>query len=132
MNTINVQRSSVTLHPDRARVLLRPFLPVNDPRAAGIWAQVMALSETEVRALWEQVNTEFGERHARTGDFLKRRFQQVRAGLRANRKLSEERRLLLGAYFSHEYSLEAAALFNPSIVPHPDQSDLPDSLHGRW
>jgi predicted GH43/DUF377 family glycosyl hydrolase len=125
MKTINVQRSSVTLHPDRARVLLRPFLPVNDPRAASIWAQVMALSETEVRALWEQVNTEFGERHARTGDFLTRRFEQVRAFLRANKKLSEERRLLLGAYFSHEYSLEAAALFNPSIVPHPDQSDVP-------
>lgn len=125
MKTINVQRSSVTLHPDRARVLLRPFLPVNDPRAASIWAQVMALSENEVRALWEQVNTEFGERHARTGDFLKRRFEQVRAFLRANQKLSEERRLLLGSYFSHEYSLEAAALFNPSIVPHPDQSDVP-------
>ena len=41
------------------------------------------------------------------------------------KKLSEERQLLLGAYFTHEYSLEAAALFNPSIVPHPDQSDLP-------
>ncbi|HEX4646771.1 MAG TPA: glycoside hydrolase family 130 protein, partial [Verrucomicrobiae bacterium] len=97
----------------------------NDPRAARIWAQVMALPETEVRALWAQVNTEFGERHPRTGDFLKRRFEQVRAFLRSNQKLSEERRLLLGSYFCHEYSLEAAALFNPSIVPHPDQSDLP-------
>jgi predicted GH43/DUF377 family glycosyl hydrolase len=45
--------------------------------------------------------------------------------LRTGENLSEERQLLLGAYFSHEYSLEAAALFNPSIVPHPDQSDLP-------
>jgi len=45
--------------------------------------------------------------------------------LRAGPKLSDERQLLVGAYFTHEYSLEAAALFNPSIVPHPDQSDLP-------
>jgi predicted GH43/DUF377 family glycosyl hydrolase len=45
--------------------------------------------------------------------------------LPANRELSEDRQWLLGAYFSHEYSLEAAALFNPSIVPHPDQTELP-------
>jgi predicted GH43/DUF377 family glycosyl hydrolase len=49
----------------------------------------------------------------------------VRPCLRSGKKLSEKRELLIGAYFSHEYSLEAAALFNPSIVPHPDQSDLP-------
>ncbi|HEX4643997.1 MAG TPA: glycosidase, partial [Verrucomicrobiae bacterium] len=113
MKTLNIQRSSVMLHADRTRVLLRPFLPPNDPRAARIWAQVMALPETEVRELWAQVDTEFGERHPRTGDFLKKRFEQVRTFLRANQKLSEERRLLLGSYFCHEYSLEAAALFNP-------------------
>jgi len=47
-------------------------------------------------------------------------------GCRPTKKLSAERELLIGAYFTHEYSFEAAALFNPSIVPHPDQSDLPD------
>jgi predicted GH43/DUF377 family glycosyl hydrolase len=106
-------------------VLLRPFLVPTDPRARRICAQVMALSEREVRALWEQVRTEFGERHAKTHEFLRQRFEQVRPYLPANPKLSAERELLLGAYFSHEYSLEAAALFNPSIVPHPDQTDLP-------
>ncbi len=85
----------------------------------------MALPETEVHNLCQQVKMEFGERHAKTRDFLKNRFEQVRPCLRTDENLSEERQLLLGAYFSHEYSLEAAALFNPSIVPHPDQSDLP-------
>ena len=85
----------------------------------------MALPETEVHSLWQQVSMEFGERHAKTRDFLKTRFEQVRPCLHTDEHLSEERQLLLGAYFSHEYSLEAAALFNPSIVPHPDQSDLP-------
>ena len=61
----------------------------------------------------------------RPATFSKARFEQVRRCLPADENLSEERQLLLGAYFSHEYSLEAAALFNPSIVPHPDQSDLP-------
>ncbi len=125
MNAATVQRTNVTLHPDRTRVLLRPFLLPNEPRARKICAQVTALPESEVHTLWEQVQAEFGERHAKTREFLRRRFEQARPCLRTNGKLSEERELLLGAYFSHEYSLEAAALFNPSIVPHPDQSDLP-------
>jgi predicted GH43/DUF377 family glycosyl hydrolase len=125
MKTATVQRTQVILHPDRSRVLLRPFLMPGDPRVPRICAQVMALAETEVHTLWQQVKMEFGERHARTCDFLKARFEQFRPCLHTDENLSEERQLLLGAYFSHEYSLEAAALFNPSIVPHPDQSDLP-------
>ena len=124
MNAATVQRTNVTLHPDRTRVLLRPFLLPNEPRARKICAQVMALPESEVHTLWERVQAEFGERHAKTREFLRRRFEQARPCLGSDEKLSQERELLLGAYFSHEYSLEAAALFNPSIVPHPDQSDL--------
>src|SRR6185295_12567318 len=52
-------------------------------------------------------------------------FEQVRVNLLTDEKLSEERELLLGAHFTNEYSGEAAALFNPSMVPHPDQTDLP-------
>ena len=125
MKTATVQRTQVILHPDRSRVLLRPFLLPSDPRATRICAQVMALPEAEVHALWQQVTMEFGGRHAKTRDYLKTRFEQVRRCLQTDENLSEERQLLLGAYFCHEYSLEAAALFNPSIVPHPDQSDVP-------
>jgi predicted GH43/DUF377 family glycosyl hydrolase len=125
LKTTSIQRSSVVLHPDRSRVLLRPFLLPNEPRARTICDQVMALPESEVRTLWEQVQAEFGERHAKTREFLGRRFQQARPCLHTDQELSPERALLLGAYFSHEYSLESAALFNPSIVPHPDQSGLP-------
>ena len=120
-----VKRTSVTLHPDRTRVLIRPFNVASGERAGKICAQVMALSDREVHALVEQVQAEFGERHLKIREFLKRRFEFVRHSLRAGRQVSEERQLLLGAYFTHEYALEAAALFNPSIVPHPDQSDLP-------
>jgi predicted GH43/DUF377 family glycosyl hydrolase len=125
MKTTQIKRTNLVLRPDRTRVLLRPFLQTNDRRAVRILAQVMALPESKVHALWEQVQAEFGNRHAKIGEFLQRRFEQVQPHLRAERKLSKERKLLLGSYFSHEYSLEAAALFNPSIVPHPDQSRLP-------
>ena len=124
MKAIHVQRTDVTLHPDRTRVLIRPFNLTSGERVGKICAQVMALPENQVRALLEEVQAEFGERHLKIREFLKRRFEQVRHCLRNHRKLSEERTLLLGAYFTHEYSLEAAALFNPSIVPHPDQSEL--------
>ncbi len=125
MSSIRVRRSDLVLHPDRTRVLARPLQVASRQRAARICAQVMALPETEVRALLEQVEAEFGDRHVQIRAFLTRRFEQVRPWLRAGQGLSEERKLLLGSYFTHEYSLEAAALFNPSIVPHPDQSDLP-------
>ncbi len=125
MRTTNIQRTNVILHPDRTRVLLRPFLLTNDRRAINLCAQVMALPEGEVHTLLQQVQAEFGDRHVKIDEFLRRRFDRVRPCLQTNDEPSEERKLLLGAYFSHEYSLEAAALFNPSIVPHPDQSDLP-------
>ena len=125
MKTLPLQRTKLVLRPDRTRVLLRPFLRTDDRRAVRIFAQVMALSESKVHQLWAQVKAEFGKRHVKIDEFLQRRFEQARPYLRAERKLSPERQLLLGAYFSHEYSLEAAALFNPSIVPHPDQSHLP-------
>src|SRR5579862_398385 len=129
MKTINVKRIDVTLHPDRTRVLARPFRPMGAQRAVKICARVMALPEGEVHELLEQVLAEFGDRHPKVPEFLKRQFDDVRPHLLTGQRLSEERELLLGGYFTHEFSLEAAALFNPSIVPHPNQSDVaPGSL----
>ncbi len=125
MKAASVKRTNVTLRPDRARVLIRPWELANDQRAIKICARVIALPESEVHRLLAEVLAEFGERHLKIREFLIRRFDQVRPYLLTDHELSEERELLLGAYFTHEYSLEAAALFNPSIVPHPDQSDLP-------
>lgn len=125
MRSTLVTRSRLVLHPDRARVLMRPFWPASRQRIGKICDQVMALTETEVGALLAQVEADFGERHVQIREFLRRRFDAVRPWIRDVASVSDDRRLLLGAYFTHEYSLEAAALFNPSIVPHPDQSDLP-------
>jgi predicted GH43/DUF377 family glycosyl hydrolase len=98
---------------------------MSDQRAVKICARVMALPESEVHALLDQVLADFGGRHPKVREFLKRQFDEVRPYLLNGQRPSEERELLLGGYFTHEFSLEAAALFNPSIVPHPDQSDLP-------
>ena len=74
----------------------------------------------------QAVLREFADRHQRLRVFFLQRFEQLRDHLITDQRLSEARQLLLGAFFSQEYSLEAAALFNPSMVPHPDQSDLPE------
>ena len=123
--SIHVKRSGIILHSDRTRVLLRPFHYMSDRRAMIICTQVMALPEGEVHSLLQQLSAEFSRRHRKIREFFRKRFEEVRPYLSAAEQLSEERQLLLGAYFSNEYSLEAAALFNPSIVPHPDQSGLP-------
>jgi len=125
MKTINLKRTNISLQPDRTRVLARPFRLMSDQRSVKICARVMALPECEVHALLEQVRAEFGDRHPKVCEFLKRQFEQIRPYLLNGQVPSEERMLLLGGYFTHEFSLEAAALFNPSIVPHPDQSGLP-------
>ncbi len=124
MKPINVNRTKIILYPDRKRVLVRPFHFMSGKRASEICARVMALSEEEVHTLLGQLWTEFDGRHKNIREFFQRRFEEVRPYLLSDRTLSEERALLVGGYFTHEYSFEAAALFNPSIVPHPDQSNL--------
>src|SRR5258705_6116273 len=99
--SINLRRTHITLHPDRARVLARPFYPTTDERAIRICSQVVALSESEVHAVLKEVQVEFGERHIKIREFLQRRFDQVKHFLRTDQKLSEERQLLIGAYFTH-------------------------------
>ena len=126
MKPIHVERSKVTLRPDPARVLIRPFFPTNDQRARRICQLVLALPEKQTRSLLEQVLAEFGDRHLKIREFLACRYEQVRQYFQASEPISTDRQLLLASYFTHEYSLEAAALFNPSIVLHPDQSELPE------
>src|SRR6185436_17142580 len=86
---------------------------------------VMALSEAEVARVLSGVMAEFGNRHHEVEKFFRNRFSYVRHLIVAESKPSAKRQALIGAYFTHEYSPESAALFNPSIVPHPDQSGLP-------
>ena len=120
------RRIGPTLHPDRSRVLLRPYYPSSDDIALRIVARVLALSDEAVTQRLSQVLDEFEDRHERVADILRNRFLAVRHHLGEAWEPSAERQALIGAHFTHEYSPESAALFNPSIVPHPDQSGLPN------
>lgn len=125
-SSIRVKRIGPTLRPDHSRVLLRPFRPTTDGIARRIVSQLMGLEDAEVTRLLEAVMGEFANRHEAMEKFFRKRFQQVRVFLPpGTRRQSTERQMLIGAHFAHEYSPESAALFNPSIVPHPDQAGLP-------
>jgi len=126
MNTspLDVRRTEKVLRPDQSRVLLRPFSPGDSRRAGRIIARIMALPESRVRPLLDELCAGFAARHQDLDARLLERFERVRGNHVADEGLSEERRLLIGSYFLGEYSLESAALFNPSIVPHPDQTGL--------
>ena len=123
--SIHVKRTTTILKPDQSRVLLRPFTPGELERMGRIIARIMSLPEDQVGRLVDEVSAEFSQRHGQTRELFLERFEQVRELLLTDEGLSEQRRLLIGSYFLAEYSLESAALFNPSIVPHPDQTGLP-------
>lgn len=90
-----------------------------------IIGRVCTLSELEVSQQIALVLEEFHGRHQKPKAYFERRFRDLKHHLLTDTPMSENRRLLLGAYFTQEYALESAALFNPSLVWHPDQSDLP-------
>jgi predicted GH43/DUF377 family glycosyl hydrolase len=121
---LHAKRIGPTLVPDRSRVLLRPFYPGSDDIARRIIARVMALADEEISRLLGRVLGEFADRHEHVEQFFRNRFTQVCHYLGETRAPSAERQALIGAHFTHEYSPESAALFNPSIVPHPDQTGL--------
>ena len=119
------------LHADPSRVVLRPFhlgwqaQRAENSRARRLVADVAALSDTRVSREYRKVLSDFKERHWQTEAMFAERWDEVRQslGLEAD-DYSPVRRKLVGAYFCHEYTYSAAALMNPSIVPHPDQSGM--------
>ena len=126
MKSVHVQRLNHLLKPSQEHVLIRPFIPGDENRCHRTISRVMALTEEQVCAGLDRVIADFTGRHQDIKSVLIRHFEMVRQWMTTDASLSQERQLLVGAYFTQEYSLESAALFNPSMVLHPDQSGLPE------
>lgn len=118
-----LERLDAALNLDPRRVLLRPYGNPASAHGQNIIGRVQAMADDELSRLLRATLDEFGHRHPNVPERLLQRFEQIREHV-PDRTLSEERKQMLGAVFSCEYSVEAAALFNPSIVAHPDQSGL--------
>ena len=130
-----INRRALYLRPDPARVIVRPFKPTTEPRdlnptdktrANHIVDRVLSLDPQAAASQLADVLENFQGRHRNLLKTFERRADEMEEALLAHCRFSEVQRQLLGAYFLHEYSFEASALFNPSIVPHPDQSGIPN------
>ncbi len=124
---MKVHPTGVLLKPDNKRVVVRPFISNDATRVEHIITRALRLSESETRKQLSLVRADFSDRHIDLDKSWLRYFERVRGHVPKSETISATRRLFLGALFAGEYALESAALFNPSIVPHPDQTGLGES-----
>jgi predicted GH43/DUF377 family glycosyl hydrolase len=124
MQNIKVNRRETRFRSDPSRVINKFYYPGNEQRARNIINRVLNLSENMAITLLEEILSRFEHRHRKFKNVLKRNYKNVAMFIPNQNQLSETKKLLIGSYFTQEYSVEAAGFFNPSMVIHPDQSDL--------
>ncbi|WP_026783041.1 glycoside hydrolase family 130 protein [Pleomorphomonas koreensis] len=130
---MTLQLLPLRLHAAASRVVVRNFQlateprglnPASQARARRIIDTVQAMDNRTVQAELSLVMADFENRHREVRRFFEQRYAGIAADMGIVEPLRDAEQLLIGAYFCHEYSFEAAALMNPSVVPHPDQSGL--------
>jgi len=148
---ITVKRNNARFNPDPERIISRFHLPMGNERICFVIDKVLGLSEEEVNLNLNNVLRNFSKRHRSISRLLTNNFQQIMQitndmdlesmplplkkninkikillqELTTDQKAeSTKKKLLIGAYFTMEYSIESAAFFNPSIIEHPDQTEL--------
>jgi len=124
---VTINRNDVIFSPDSKKIIAR-FFYLNDERGIDVIHRVMSMSEDEIAIVINQVLRNFSKRHRNISQVFEKHFKKVshlfdKLEIDAD-SLSLYRKLLIGSYFTHEFSIESAALFNPSIVEHPDQTEL--------
>ena len=121
---LTMTRQSMRLSPTSSRVITRLFI-LSEARAAAVTQRALQLPEDEVHALAHEIIADYSRRHKDIRRVLLEHFAEVKGHVPDPDALSEERKLLIGSFFTMEYAIESAALFNPSLVLAPDQSNLP-------
>jgi predicted GH43/DUF377 family glycosyl hydrolase len=129
VSLLKILPNRLAAEPDR--VVIRPFHIAPDPkkppehsRARRIVNGVLEMDMRTCQSELALVNRDFGQRHWQTRQIFMDRYRQVKVELGLSNHVREDRKELIGAYFCHEYSYTSAALMNPSVVPHPDQSGM--------
>lgn len=122
---ITVKRKRKKIVRDPSRVITRLHIPKSTTHARRIIKRVLKMSRTETMQILRSIYNDFSDRHRDIDEVFLKHFNAISHLLPdgAN-EIDIERKKLLGAYFTMEYAVESAAIFNPSIVLHPDQSNL--------
>ncbi len=119
-----IHKSDIILEADQNRVILQPMFYPGSDRVERIVTRVVGMNEEQVDKMLDEARRKFSHRHKHFERILAEHFDLVAPGSKAASKLSKKQRLLTGALLSMEYTFQAAALFNPSMTHHPDQSGL--------
>lgn len=120
-----VKRKKNKITGDNSRVIVLPHIPSELPRIGNIILRVLSLSKEETEKLLKETLLLFVDRHRDIQQQLLRHYDRIAEYIPQSSIINKTQKLLIGAYLTMEYSIESAALFNPSIVLHPDQSLLP-------
>ncbi len=116
---LRARRKPIIINANIERVITRPYIPPTEERISNIINRVLELSEDESNTLLNDIIHSFSHRHRYFREALLRNYERISSHIPDADSLSIERKLLIGSYFTAEYSVEAAALFNPSIVEVP-------------
>ncbi len=123
---ITVNRKDIKFKPDTSRVIAR-FLYTGDERALNTIRPILDMSENSVLQTLSPVLRDYSLRHRNISRIFENHFNKIAHLLKQLNvepdSLNISQKLLIGSYFTMEYSIESAAFFNPSIVEHPDQSE---------
>jgi len=124
---VTVNRKNIKFRPDSSRVIAR-FLFTNDKRAIDTIRYILAMPEKEVSFALNQTLRDYSMRHRNISKIFEKHFNRIAhlfhdLNIEPN-TIDYSKKILIGAYFTMEYSIESAAFFNPSMVEHPDQTDI--------
>jgi predicted GH43/DUF377 family glycosyl hydrolase len=121
---VHVQRLPHRIKPDASRMITR-FFAAGEEANRGRIARVLTLPAAEAQEILADLKGRYGIRHPDIDGIWMESFERVAALVPPATVMDDKRRMLIGAYFTMEYAVEAAALFNPSIVPAINQAGMP-------
>jgi predicted GH43/DUF377 family glycosyl hydrolase len=122
---VQVRRLPIQLLPDASRVITRYFGPGEENRIRDVVGRILAVPETAVAGLVANLERDFRPIHPDIDAVFLEHYEAVKHHLPPGAPISDERRRLIGACFTMEYAIESAALFNPSMVPAIEQTNVP-------
>lgn len=126
MEKLSVKRIRKIFRPDPSRVIMRSHIPSGEGRIENIITRVLNLSDQKADKILQDIIEDFSGRHKNIWGALDKHYNRIQKHIPSNIVVNDTKRALLGAYFSQEYTVQSAAFFNPSIVKHPDQAQVPE------
>lgn len=118
---ITVEKLPIRITPSSARTLVRPFIPGNPSQVAHILFRIFSTPEKDQKLVLDNISKHLNIPDGIRKEIFTRHFENIKNYIPSNANITDQMREFIGACFTQQYSLESTALFNPSIVPHPNQ-----------